>query len=624
MNCPVCLDSFNSSTRQPLIVCINNHSVCNTCTTQLETCPFCRSSILSNPQPNRDLVEAISCIDKGESSVSICSSQISGVSQKKLGSGGFGSVYGASWMGSDIAIKLVDLTEEGKRRLYREIACISRLNHPHVVRVFGVCELDERIGIIMERGDGCLPIPSVFSKQTLKYAVDIVNAVKFLHSKQVVHGDLKPANILLVDNKIKLTDFGTARTISSLTLNPSVLATTPKYAAPESFDGKCGPQSDVYSIGIILYEILCNKIAFQKDSINTLLKKKFQNFIPPFNDSDHPELKKLITQCLTRNQHERPLLDDILRVLAVFTENTSVSTMHLNTKCSNEDLNSNNSEVSVTQVVVQAPSNTPCQLNSETQHTQQLSPHLSSNLFISSAFNTVPPQTTYIASPSPSPRQINAQEAQYLEMNLLSLRDQLQNKPGDPDVLNEIGMVFVHLNRFQEALDSFDSALKSHAYHFTAHANRSNLLQRISNPNGVVAPFQASISSPFSHSPLPLAAPVTLSTSSSSYVSPPKFLRSDEQRKKRRSESNSSVHRNFNTERIDSMKASCLKLKQELQYNEALKLCDSILLINPFDDSARREKNELMILIDKIVSQRKVFVPTPGYDVMTGSRHSKS
>ncbi|KAL0218080.1 hypothetical protein RCL1_008928 [Eukaryota sp. TZLM3-RCL] len=483
MDCCICLQGFDSSTRVPYIICCNNHSVCKSCYPQLRSCPFCRSNVLQNPQPNRDLAHIVSAVLKGDFIESIPPSELESPLNDRIGSGGFGSVYANSWMGADVAVKVVDLSEDGKRRLRREVAFISRLNHPSVIRVFGICEFADKIGIVMERGDGCLPIPSLLSRATLKYAIDIVNAVKFLHSKQVVHGDLKPENILLIDNKIKLTDFGTARTIATSSLNPTVFAATPKYAPLESFDGKCYPQSDVYSIGIILYEILCNKIAFEGDSVINIMGKKYTNYVPPFDDSDHPELKRIITECCNRDENSRPTLDAISSVLKSLLTGLNNGNQSCNAR------NQVNSEIDVIETSIG---------RLDVNQNQQ---RLASRPLINNR-NDVGPQDNLVAQDQViSPRELSKRAKEHYNRG-----EDLQKQKNFNEALDAYdaairvdpnyvyahynrGLVLKQLQRYDEALQAYDAAIRVDPNYVHAHNNRGDVLAKLNRPNDALESY---------------------------------------------------------------------------------------------------------------------------------------
>ncbi|KAL0218007.1 hypothetical protein RCL1_008855 [Eukaryota sp. TZLM3-RCL] len=507
MDCCVCLQGFDSSTRVPYIICCNNHSVCKSCYPQLRKCPFCRSNVLPNPQPNRDLAQLVSAVLRGDFIETISPSELENPLNDRIGSGGFGCVYANSWMGSDVAVKVVDLTEDGKRRLRREVAFISRLNHPSVIRVFGICEFADKIGIVMDRGDGCLPIPSLLSRTTLKYAMDIVNAVKFLHSKQVVHGDLKPDNILLVDNKIKLTDFGTARTISTSSMNPTVFAATPKYAPLESFDGKCYPQSDVYSIGIILYEILCNKIAFDGDSVVNIMGKKYTNYVPPFDDSDHPELKRIITECCNKDENSRPTLDAISSVLkSLLTVRTfevdmiesSISRLAVvGQNQRHPSRHSTNLEV----VTVAHDNSLVSRVHVPRDFRRRAEEHCNRGLDLCHQDKFNEALEAFDAAIHCDPNYVDAHHGRGVVLEKLQ-RFNIALEAFDAAIRIDLNYVHAHhgrgvvlekLQRFNEALEAYDAAIRVYPNYVHAHHGRGVVLEKLQRFNEALEAYDAAI-----------------------------------------------------------------------------------------------------------------------------------
>ncbi|KAL0220430.1 hypothetical protein RCL1_000284 [Eukaryota sp. TZLM3-RCL] len=285
---------------------MNNNSFCSSCLPTLTNCTNCSSNVSIS---NKTLFTGnMSMIEHHNSPKFIPSSEleVSLDDSNKLGRGGFGTVYSAKWLGSPVAVKVVDSSSTVATRLRQEAALMASINHPLVIRLFGICEFDNKLGIVMEKADGILPVPSKLNQKTLQYAIDIVSAVKLLHSKNIIHGDLKPENILLVNGKIKLTDFGSARTCSTTSSDVSTILTTPKYAPIESFDGIHSYKGDVYSIGLILYELLCDKLAFKGLMLNSLLMKKFEDYVPNFDAKVSPQLKEIITRCVASKPEERP------------------------------------------------------------------------------------------------------------------------------------------------------------------------------------------------------------------------------------------------------------------------------------------------------------------------------
>ncbi|KAL0224722.1 hypothetical protein RCL1_002634 [Eukaryota sp. TZLM3-RCL] len=129
---------------------------------------------------------------------------------------------------------------------------MTQLNNPLVLRVFGLCYFQNEVGIVMERADYSLQYPTPLTLESLDFALQLVSAVKYLHARSVLHHDIKPANLLVCNGKLKVSDFGTARTISNNTVKNVSVTYTPKYAAPEVLDNKASMHSDVYNIGMKL------------------------------------------------------------------------------------------------------------------------------------------------------------------------------------------------------------------------------------------------------------------------------------------------------------------------------------------------------------------------------------
>ena len=203
-----------------------------------------------------------------------------------IGRGGMSTVYKAfdTVLERPVAIKLmhreIATDSDQLERFRREARAVAQLNHPHVVSVIDAGEepLDDDAGmgaagtpfIVLEyvdgetlksmiRRDGPLEIP-----QALAYAIEIARALGAAHERQIVHRDVKPQNILIdPEGGAKITDFGIARSLAEegLTMAGRVLGTT-DYVSPEQALGQAvTPQSDLYSLGIVLYEMLTGRRA---------------------------------------------------------------------------------------------------------------------------------------------------------------------------------------------------------------------------------------------------------------------------------------------------------------------------------------------------------------------------
>jgi len=245
---------------------------------------------------------------------------------KELGKGAMGTVY----LGRDpkinreVAIKTMALSQEFeadelqevKDRFFREAETAGMLNHPNIVTIFDAGEEHDLAYIAMEflngsdlspytKKDKLFPVPA-----SLKICGKVAEALHYAHSQNVVHRDIKPANIMLLKDKtVKVTDFGIARITASSKTKTGVVLGTPSYMSPEQLSGKhVDGRSDIFSLGVMLYEMLTGVRPFRGDSMATLM---FQIANEPHPDirehrKELPEsIAKLIDQMLTKDPATR-------------------------------------------------------------------------------------------------------------------------------------------------------------------------------------------------------------------------------------------------------------------------------------------------------------------------------
>lgn len=193
----------------------------------------------------------------------------------QIGSGGMSTVYRAfdTVLERPVAIKLMhrEIARDSDQleRFRREARAVAQLNHPHIVAVIDAGEDGAMPYIVLElvqgetlkqriRRLGRLPIP-----EAIAYAIEIARALGFAHQRGIVHRDVKPQNVLIdAEGSAKVTDFGIARTLDQegLTADGRVLGTT-DYVSPEQALGKpVDGQSDIYSLGVVLFEMLLSLI----------------------------------------------------------------------------------------------------------------------------------------------------------------------------------------------------------------------------------------------------------------------------------------------------------------------------------------------------------------------------
>ncbi|MDX6632149.1 MAG: eukaryotic-like serine/threonine-protein kinase, partial [Solirubrobacterales bacterium] len=200
----------------------------------------------------------------------------------KLGSGGMSTVYLAHdrTLDREVAIKVLnhELSEQPgqEERFKREARDMAKLSHANVVSVIDAGEDDGRRYIVFECIDGetlkrrINRLGQLPADEAAAYAIEIGRALQAAHERKIVHRDVKPQNVLIDrDGRAKLTDFGIARTLgrAGLTVTGRILGTT-DYVSPEQAMGEdVDERSDIYSLGVVLYEMLIGDVPFQADSM---------------------------------------------------------------------------------------------------------------------------------------------------------------------------------------------------------------------------------------------------------------------------------------------------------------------------------------------------------------------
>jgi serine/threonine protein kinase len=245
---------------------------------------------------------------------------------EELGRGAMGVIYKAKdpAIGRLVAIKTIrlgDFTdpshfEEVRSRLKREAQSAGALSHPNIITIFDVGEEEGLSYFAMELVEGANLERVIETNPQLDYATIVhiarqaADALGFAHQHGIVHRDIKPANIMLTqDGRVKVADFGIAKVGSTKMTQPGTLLGSPSYMAPEHFLGRAlDGRSDIFALGIVLYELVTGRPPFTAESLGTLsYKVVHEDVVPPIElrpDLD-PRLNEVIVKALARDPARR-------------------------------------------------------------------------------------------------------------------------------------------------------------------------------------------------------------------------------------------------------------------------------------------------------------------------------
>jgi len=256
----------------------------------------------------------------------------------ELGRGAMGVVYRAvdPVIGRNVAVKTIRLSEAGTglsrqellSRFQTEARAAGLLTHPNIVVVYDAGEEDGLYYITMELVEGKslqaqLDSADPFNTaRVIRILEQTGSALQFAHERNIVHRDIKPANLMLTaDDTVKVTDFGTAKILQMGTVQQTThVMGTPSYMSPEQVKGKpIDGRTDIFSLGVVLYEMLTGEKPFPGQSITTVIYKIVnEDPIPPrqLNPSIHPGLNEIVLRALAKEPDERyqscrELLEDL-------------------------------------------------------------------------------------------------------------------------------------------------------------------------------------------------------------------------------------------------------------------------------------------------------------------------
>jgi serine/threonine-protein kinase len=245
-----------------------------------------------------------------------------------IGSGGFGTVYLAedTWIDKRVALKVPHKQGVDFGELLREPRLLASLNHPNIVTIVTAEKQDNVFFIVMEyvsgenlesiiARDGALDVP-----RALDYTCQICNAIDHAHRQGVLHRDLRPSNVLVSDSGlVKVADFGTSRFLEIAAHGTTVIG-SPPYMAPEQFRGKAMFASDLYSLGVTMFQMLTGDLPYDTPTPSDLERIVRGEFLvaPRARNPKVPKaisdvvLKAMAPDIHARYQRAAEILDDLL------------------------------------------------------------------------------------------------------------------------------------------------------------------------------------------------------------------------------------------------------------------------------------------------------------------------
>lgn len=252
-----------------------------------------------------------------------------------LGAGGMGEVYLArdTRLGRTVALKLLHSrfseNDQMRKRLEHEAQAVSHLSHPNICTLYDIGDEKGKLFLVMEYIEG-ENLATVLSRrrlsleEVLRYGMQIAGALDKAHRTGIIHRDLKPGNILITKTGVKLLDFGLAKsytvdssplstnstmpTAENLTIEGTILGTL-QYMAPEQLEGKKTDScSDIFALGVVLYEMLTQRSAFSGNSQSNIIAAILTSEVPPVSATRSPippQLDHIVAKCLEKNREDR-------------------------------------------------------------------------------------------------------------------------------------------------------------------------------------------------------------------------------------------------------------------------------------------------------------------------------
>ena len=244
-----------------------------------------------------------------------------------LGSGGFGAVYLArdTWIDKNVAIKVPHRQNLNFAELLQEPRLLAALDHPNIVSITTAEKQENVFFIVMEYVEGdtlenVIAGNALETARALDYSTQVCSAIRHAHDQGVIHRDLRPPNMLISRSGVlKVADFGVSRFLELAARGTTVIG-SPPYMAPEQFEGKAVFASDIYSLGVTMYQMLTGVLPYKSPTPSDLQRLMRQDLVQPpriRNPAIPVALNDIVMKAMApdiarRYQSAQQLLDDLL------------------------------------------------------------------------------------------------------------------------------------------------------------------------------------------------------------------------------------------------------------------------------------------------------------------------
>ena len=240
---------------------------------------------------------------------------------EKIGSGGMSDVYKAKChkLNRLVAIKVLkaEFTDDANfvSKFKMEAQAAAGLSHPNIVSIYDVVDEGDIHFIVMELVEG-ITLKSYITKkgrldvkEAIGIAIQVAQGIEAAHEQHIIHRDIKPQNMLIsMDGKVKVADFGIARAVSSQTMNSTVVGSVHYISPEQARGGYSDERSDLYSLGITMFEMVTGRVPFGGDNTVTVALAHLEEPIPLpslMNPGVTPSFERIILKCTEKKPEDR-------------------------------------------------------------------------------------------------------------------------------------------------------------------------------------------------------------------------------------------------------------------------------------------------------------------------------